>query len=101
MIFRLTIPSVGAEVEEIRVLQWAGEAGHRFETGDLVVELETHKALVEIRAGQPGFLLRVLAPDGDWCKIGSAIALFGDEPGAADAIAADDAAELAVEFIIS
>ena len=59
MIYKISVPAV-ADVEEIRVLEWHGEPGHRFDSGDLVVELETHKAIVEVRAGQPGVLREVL-----------------------------------------
>jgi pyruvate/2-oxoglutarate dehydrogenase complex dihydrolipoamide acyltransferase (E2) component len=101
MIMRLSVPSVGAEVEEIRVLQWAGEPGQHFGTGDLIVELETHKAIIEIRAGQQGFLRQVLAAEGSWCKIGVIIALFSDEMSEIVPAEADAAVELSVEFVVS
>ena len=38
------------------MLEWHGPEGHAFAPGELVVELETHKALVEVRAGHAGVL---------------------------------------------
>jgi pyruvate/2-oxoglutarate dehydrogenase complex dihydrolipoamide acyltransferase (E2) component len=100
MIYKISVPSVGEDVEEIRMLEWHGVAGHRFEAGDLIVEMETHKALVEIRAGQAGVLRRILAEAGEWARLGVPIALFSDL-GAED-LGADvgSATDLAVEFVI-
>ncbi len=83
MILQLTVPAVEKDVEEIRVLEWHGEPGHAFRAGELIVEFETYKALVEVRAGQIGFLRQVLAPAGEWVRVGAPIALFSeaaDEP---------------------
>ena len=100
MIYKVTVPTVAEDVEEIRVLEWHGAPGRDFQTGDLVVELETHKALVEVRAGQPGFLRRVLCEEGEWAKLGVPLALFSD--GASEALPEDAnlASDLAVEFIV-
>ncbi len=100
MIYKVTVPAVAEDVEEIRVLEWHGDAGQAFQPGDLVVELETHKALVEVRAGQQGVLRRVLCGEGQWAKVGIPLALFSDdtaEPLPEDANLAND---LAVEFIV-
>ena len=45
--------------------------GTAFAPGDLIVELETHKAVVEARAGQAGILREIKAAPGDWCRIGT------------------------------
>jgi pyruvate/2-oxoglutarate dehydrogenase complex dihydrolipoamide acyltransferase (E2) component len=78
MIYQLLVPAAVPGVEEIRVLEWHGEPGTTFATGDLIVELETHKAVVEARAGQPGVLREIKAAPGDWCEIGTPLALFSD-----------------------
>jgi pyruvate/2-oxoglutarate dehydrogenase complex dihydrolipoamide acyltransferase (E2) component len=101
MIYSLTVPGPIEDVEEVRVLEWRGEAGRAFAAGDLVVELETHKALVEVRAGQPGVLRRVLCAAGDWQAVGRPLALLSD---GADEPLPDDAeglSALAVDFEVS
>jgi pyruvate/2-oxoglutarate dehydrogenase complex dihydrolipoamide acyltransferase (E2) component len=101
MIYQLSVPAAVPGVEEIRILEWHGEPGATFGAGDLIVELETHKAIVEVRAGQPGTLRAILADPGDWKTIGLRLALFSDsadeEMPAAD-VAADD---LLVEFDVT
>lgn len=79
MIYSLVVPKALEDVNEVRVLEWHGQPGHVFASGDLVVELETHKALVEVRAGQAGVLRNILSAEGDWAAIGRPIALFSDD----------------------
>jgi pyruvate/2-oxoglutarate dehydrogenase complex dihydrolipoamide acyltransferase (E2) component len=79
MIYHLSVPAAVPGVEEIRVLEWHGEPGTAFKPGDLIVELETHKAVVEARAGQGGVLREIKAAPGDWRAIGLTLALFSDE----------------------
>lgn len=100
MIYRISVPAV-ADVEEIRVLEWHGEPGHRFDSGDLVVELETHKAIVEVRAGQPGVLRQVLSEAGKWQQIGLPLALLSDDAGEPLPEEVDSAADLMVDFEIT
>ena len=66
MIYELAVPGPIEEVQEVRVLEWHGPEGHAFAPGELVVELETHKALVEVRAGQAGVLRRIVCAEGAW-----------------------------------
>lgn len=101
MIYKLTIPQLAADLEEIRVLEWHGAPGDAFAAGELIVELETHKALVEVRAGQSGTLRTILTDAGQWQKIGGAVALLSDD--AAEALPDVDAPapDMLVEFEIS
>jgi pyruvate/2-oxoglutarate dehydrogenase complex dihydrolipoamide acyltransferase (E2) component len=78
VIYQLSVPAAVPGVEEIRVLEWHGEPGTEFAPGDLIVELETHKAVVEARAGRPGVLREIKAAPGDWRGIGTTLALFAD-----------------------
>jgi pyruvate/2-oxoglutarate dehydrogenase complex dihydrolipoamide acyltransferase (E2) component len=100
MFYKVTVPGVGEDVEEIRVLEWHGTVGDGFNANDLIVEFETHKALVEVRAGQRGILRRVLAAEGQWVQVGLPIAIFSDsaEEPLSDGVAV--AEELLVDFIV-
>jgi pyruvate/2-oxoglutarate dehydrogenase complex dihydrolipoamide acyltransferase (E2) component len=80
------------------VLEWHGEPGTVFEPGELIVELETHKAVVEARAGQRGVLREIKANPGDWRAIGLVLALFSDGPDEALPTGEDGAPDLPIEF---
>ena len=100
MFYKISVPPV-ADVEEIRVLEWHGDVGHRFNAGDLVVELETHKAIIEVRAGQPGVLRKILSDAGNWQQIGLPLGLMSDEDSEALPDGADSIVDLAVDFEIN
>jgi pyruvate/2-oxoglutarate dehydrogenase complex dihydrolipoamide acyltransferase (E2) component len=80
MICKMVVPGPIEDIDELRVLEWHGEIGHGFAKGALIVELETHKAVVEVRAGQPGILRLVLCAAGSWEKIGNPLAILSDDP---------------------
>ncbi len=98
MIYKLTIPAVAKDVEEVRVLEWHGEPGQAFAIGDLVLEFETHKALVEVRATQAAVLRRIIAPVGEWSAIGGVVAFFSASEDEALPETLEAALELAVDF---
>jgi pyruvate/2-oxoglutarate dehydrogenase complex dihydrolipoamide acyltransferase (E2) component len=98
MIYQLSVPAAVSGVDEIRILEWHGEPGTAFAQGDMIVELETHKAVVEVRAGQAGVLRSIAAESGDWREIGTTLALFSDDADEALPIDAETAGDLPVEF---
>ncbi len=101
MIYQLSVPAAVPGVEEIRILEWHKGPGDVVEPGDLVVEFETHKAVIEIRAAQAGVLREIFAPAGDWRAIGLPVGCFSstaDEDLPADVAAAST---MRVEFEVT
>jgi pyruvate/2-oxoglutarate dehydrogenase complex dihydrolipoamide acyltransferase (E2) component len=101
MIYTLAVPGPIEDVEEVRVLEWHGAVGDVFAVGALVVELETHKALVEVRAGQPGALRQIVCAEGDWQAIGAPLAVLSDAADEPLPASPDGLAMLAVDFEVS
>jgi pyruvate/2-oxoglutarate dehydrogenase complex dihydrolipoamide acyltransferase (E2) component len=101
MIYALTVPGPIEDVEEVRVLEWHGAPGRAFAAGELMVELETHKALVEVRAGEPGVLRQILCAEGDWQAVGLPLALLSQDAGEALPGTAEGLTALAVDFEVS
>jgi len=98
MIYQLTVPAAVPGVEEIRILEWHKEPGTAVAEGELLVEFETHKAIIEVRAGQSGVLRQILAQAGDWRTIGLPVAIFSSE--ASEELPADPAgvSSMTVQF---
>jgi pyruvate/2-oxoglutarate dehydrogenase complex dihydrolipoamide acyltransferase (E2) component len=101
LLYKLVVPGPIEDVEEVRVLEWHGEAGAAFAVAELIVELETHKALVEVRAGQPGVLRAVLCAAGDWQALGQPLAVFSDAADEAVPVNAESLGDLAVDFEVN
>jgi pyruvate/2-oxoglutarate dehydrogenase complex dihydrolipoamide acyltransferase (E2) component len=97
MIYRLSVPMTLEDNEEVRVLEWHVEPDARFAEGTLLVELETHKALIEVRAEQSGVLRERHVEEGVWCPLGGLLALISDTP---DEPLTDGGHNLAAEFLI-
>jgi len=102
MLYKLVVPGAVEDVEEIRVLEWHRREGEAIARGALLVELETAKAVVEVRADQDAVVRQLLGAAGTWQAVGTVLALLSDtadEPLPADALAT--AALFAVEFAVN
>jgi pyruvate/2-oxoglutarate dehydrogenase complex dihydrolipoamide acyltransferase (E2) component len=100
MIYRLAVPEPVEDVEELRVLEWHKQEGEIMQPGELVLELETHKAVVEVRSTGKAVLRRIVSAEGEWQKVGSPLAVLSDS---VDEPLPENAAEnqlLPVEFEI-
>jgi pyruvate/2-oxoglutarate dehydrogenase complex dihydrolipoamide acyltransferase (E2) component len=98
MIYSLTVPGPIEDVEEVRVLEWHVELGQQVQVGAMIVELETYKALVEVRAGQSGVLRKIVCAAGDWQDIGKPVALLSDDATELLSGIDEDLPLMAVEF---
>jgi len=80
MIYKLVVPGPIEDVDEVRVLEWHGAEGRAVAPGDLIVELETHKALIEVRAAQAGILRKIACAPGAWRAPGQLLAVLSEGP---------------------
>ena len=65
MIYQLVLPRSMEDVEEFCVLEWHAEEGDAIASDGLLVQLETQKAILQVRA-----FLRAVVTSADWCQIG-------------------------------
>jgi len=70
-------PSVGESVTEVSILKWAKQNGQQVKTGDLLLEIESDKATVEIIAEATG-ALSVMKPAGERIAVGTVIGMIDD-----------------------
>ena len=81
MFYRLVIPKTLSDFNEVRLLEWHFSKGDKFEKGDLLLEVETQKAIIEIRAQQAGILRDTYHQEGDWILLDklATVGLFSDD----------------------
>ena len=72
----LRMPEVLANATEAVISKWLVEEGATFVAGDVLAEVETDKALVEISAETDGILGRHLVQPGDRTLVGAPIAVL-------------------------
>ncbi|MCG6145428.1 pyruvate dehydrogenase complex dihydrolipoamide acetyltransferase [Leptospira bandrabouensis] len=67
-------------MEEGTIVKWLKKEGDSVSPGDIIAEVETDKAVMEMEAFESGVLLKILHTEGAKLKVGQALAVIG-KPG--------------------
>src|SRR5690348_13207754 len=78
------MPRLSDTMEEGAISTWHKKPGDQVAVGDVLVEIETDKAVMEYEAYQAGTLAEILVPEGQNADIGAPIALLDDGKGLDD-----------------
>jgi len=81
----IIVPTLGESVTEATVGAWLVSEGDAVKKDDVLVELETDKVSVEVRAEEDGVIAKIVAAEGDTVEIGAVLAQLGEGDGAAAA----------------
>jgi pyruvate dehydrogenase E2 component (dihydrolipoamide acetyltransferase) len=76
------MPRLSDTMQEGTVSTWTKNVGDRVEKGDVLAEIETDKATMELEAYDSGVLERIVVDAGKTVPIGEIIAVIGDGSGA-------------------
>ncbi|KAK3695900.1 pyridoxine biosynthesis protein [Vermiconidia calcicola] len=80
-----TMPALSPTMTEGNIAKWQMEEGSSFTAGDVILEIETDKATMDVEAQDDGILFKILAGDGaKGVKVGQRIAVLaetGDDLG--------------------
>lgn len=71
------LPRLTDTMEEGVIAQWLVAVGDKVKRGQVIAEIETDKATMEFESFDAGYVLQLLAPEGETLEIGAAIAVFG------------------------
>lgn len=74
----IVAPNVGESITEVSILKWAKQHGQNVKAGDLLLEIESDKATVEIVAESSG-VLQITKQAGERIPIGTVIGAIDDE----------------------
>ncbi len=90
----ITMPKLSDTMLEGTLVKWLKKTGDTIEIGDVIAEVETDKATMEMEAFEEGTLIEVVVPEGGVVKVGEVIAvLSGGDSKPAPAKKAAPAAE--------
>jgi len=78
MASRVIMPKLTDSMEEGVVVKWRKAEGERVESGDVLAEIETDKAVMDLEAFASGTLLKILVPEGTTVPSGTLIGVIGD-----------------------
>jgi pyruvate/2-oxoglutarate dehydrogenase complex dihydrolipoamide acyltransferase (E2) component len=74
MSIKVNLPKSGMGIEEGTIVKWLKSEGDTVQRGEILVEVETAKALQEVEAPASGTLARILVEEGATAAINTALA---------------------------
>jgi pyruvate dehydrogenase E2 component (dihydrolipoamide acetyltransferase) len=81
----ILLPQVGNDMEEGTIVSWNVSEGDTIEVGQVLYEVETDKASIEIEAEVAGRLSRIVVPAGECTEIKTPVAYLGENDEQTDA----------------
>src|SRR2546426_843088 len=73
----ITMPRLSDTMQEGTIGRWLKAPGDEIKKGDIVAEIETDKATMDLEAYEAGTLQQILVKEGETVPIGQAVALIG------------------------
>ena len=73
----ITMPKLGFDMQEGTLVRWVKKEGENINKGDVLAEIDTDKATVEVESSATGIVRKLLVDQGAIVPIGSAIANVG------------------------
>lgn len=77
------LPDLGEGVHEAELIKWRVSVGQKVAEHDILAEMETDKALVEVPSPRAGVIAALHGKEGEICKVGDALVSYVAEGGAA------------------
>jgi len=75
----IIMPKYGLQQDEGTVVEWRIKEGDQIKKGDVLLDLETDKALFEYESTEDGYIRQIIAQNGDVVPVLSVIAIITDE----------------------
>ncbi len=77
MATKVTMEALSPTMEEGRLVTWSKNEGDVVKSGDVLAEVETDKAIMELVARADGVLLKRLVPEGTAAPVGTLLGVIG------------------------
>jgi pyruvate dehydrogenase E2 component (dihydrolipoamide acetyltransferase) len=81
----ISMPKLGFDMREGVLVRWVKNEGDTINKGDVLAEIETDKATVEVESTAAGVVRKLLASQGDAVPVGAPIAIVGSADEKIDA----------------
>jgi pyruvate dehydrogenase E2 component (dihydrolipoamide acetyltransferase) len=75
---KIQMPKLSEAMESGKIIKWLKNEGDRVQSGDILAEVETDKADVEMEAFGSGVLRKILVPAGEKAAVGALIGVIAD-----------------------
>src|SRR5918992_988319 len=98
---KVVMPKLSEAMETGKIITWLKKEGDRVQGGDILAEVETDKANVEMEAFGAGILRKILVPAGETAPVGALIGVIADQNDDISALAATTAPPAAAPAVAS
>ncbi|MEQ9308772.1 MAG: pyruvate dehydrogenase complex dihydrolipoamide acetyltransferase [Balneolaceae bacterium] len=79
MAIKIEMPKLSDTMEEGVIAKWNVKEGDSVEAGDIIAEVETDKATMDVEVFDAGIILKIVPGEGDAVPLGGLIAIVGEE----------------------
>ena len=84
MSINILMPALSPTMTEGKLSRWLKKEGDEVKSGDVLAEIETDKATMEVEAVEEGFLAKIVVPDGtEGVAVNAVIGVLTEEKGGA------------------
>lgn len=90
---KIEMPKLSDTMEEGVIASWNVKEGDKVESGDVIAEVETDKATMEVEVFDSGTILKILVKEGDAVPLGGTMAIIGEEGEDISDLLGDDSGE--------
>jgi pyruvate dehydrogenase E2 component (dihydrolipoamide acetyltransferase) len=92
MSINITMPALSPTMEEGTLAKWLVKEGDSVKSGDIIAEIETDKATMEVEAVDEGKVAKIVVPEGtEGVKVNAVIAVLAEEGEDASSVKAPSA----------
>ena len=79
MAIKVEMPKLSDTMEEGVIAKWNVKEGDKVESGDVIAEVETDKATMEVEVFDAGIILKIMVDEGAAVPLGETMAVIGEE----------------------
>ncbi|MCY2928529.1 MAG: 2-oxo acid dehydrogenase subunit E2 [Planctomycetota bacterium] len=79
------MPQAGQSMEEGTITKWIAQVGETIKIGQVIFEVETDKATIEVESDVAGRLARIVVPEGETVAVKTPVAYLADNDADVDA----------------
>ncbi len=81
----ISMPKLGFDMAEGLLVRWVKQVGETINKGDVLAEIETDKATVEVESSASGVVLQLIVDQGTMVPVNAPIAVVGEAGEKVDA----------------
>ena len=79
MAYKVTMPRLSDTMEEGKIIKWLKKEGDKVSKGEMLAEVETDKANLEMESFSSGILRKIIVKEGESASLGGLLAIIGEE----------------------